>query len=206
MLFAELAELAPGLFHWPQRLNADAQADLVANLKEIVRATPLFVPAMPGSGKPFSVRMTNCGSVGWVADRAGYRYQPTHPVTGQPWPAIPDALISLWKEIVSPSQLPDACLVNFYAPSARMGLHQDKDEKDLDAPVLSVSLGDSCIFRFGGNTRSAPTRSLRLSSGDVLVMSGASRLCFHGVDRIISGTSKLLDKPGRINLTLRVAQ
>jgi DNA oxidative demethylase len=206
MLFAELAELAPGLFHWPQHLNADAQADLVANLKEIVRATPLFVPLMPGSGKPFSVRMTNCGSVGWVADRAGYRYQPTHPVTGQPWPAIPDALISLWKEIVSPLQLPDACLVNFYAPSARMGLHQDKDEKDLDAPVLSVSLGDSCIFRFGGNTRGAPTRSLRLSSGDVLVMSGASRLCFHGVDRIISGTSKLLDKPGRINLTLRVAQ
>ncbi len=147
--------------------------------------------------------MTNCGTLGWVSDKAGYRYQPLHPETGRPWPPIPALLLDLWREFSAYPHAPEACLVNFYEPAARMGLHQDKDEADLDAPVLSVSLGDEALFRFGGTQRGGPTRSLRLKSGDVLVLGGASRLAYHGVDRIYPGTSLLLKGEGRINLTLR---
>jgi alkylated DNA repair protein (DNA oxidative demethylase) len=147
--------------------------------------------------------MTNCGSLGWVSDRTGYRYQPLHPETGRPWPEIPPVLLDLWHELGGYPHPPEACLVNFYEPGARLGLHQDKDEDDLEAPVVSVSLGDDGLFRFGGSTRGGPTRSLRLRSGDVLIMGGESRLLFHGVDRIDPGTSTLLKGEGRINLTLR---
>jgi DNA oxidative demethylase len=180
-----------------------AQEQLVALLREAIRGAPLFTPQMPQSGRPFSVRMTNCGPLGWVSDRQGYRYQPTHPVTGAPWPAIPDVLLKAWDELSGYAAPPQACLVNYYGPQARMGLHQDRDEEDFSAPVISVSLGASCLFRIGGSERSAATRSFRLASGDVLVMGGASRLAFHGVDRIIAGTSTLLPDDGRINLTLR---
>jgi DNA oxidative demethylase len=189
--------LLPGL------LDHDAQTALVADLREIVRAAPLFVPVMPRTGKPFSVRMTNCGPLGWVSDAAGYRYQPTHPVTGTPWPAIPARLLDLWSAIARDPHPPQACLVNFYAASARMGLHQDRDEDDLSAPVLSVSLGDTAIFRVGGLRRTDPTRSIRLTSGDVLILEGESRLAFHGIDRVLPGTSTLLPSGGRLNLTLR---
>lgn len=169
----------------------------------MVRAAPLFVPVMPRTGKPFSVRMTDCGTLGWVSDRAGYRYQPTHPVTGEPWPAIPAALLDLWDEVTGYPHRPEACLVNFYDAGAKMGLHQDRDEADFAAPLLSVSLGDSCRFRLGGVERSDPTRSFVLASGDVLMLAGPARLAFHGVDRILPGTSTLLAGGGRINLTLR---
>lgn len=195
--------LPPGLRHHPGRLDAAAQGALLAEIRAATAEAPLYRPAMPGTGRPFSVRMTNCGSLGWVADKAGYRYQPIHPETGRPWPAIPAMLLDLWRELADHPHAPQACLVNFYEPTARMGLHQDKDEDDLAAPVLSVSLGDEALFRFGGTTRGGPTRSLRLSSGDVLVLGGASRLVFHGVDRIYPGTSTLLKGEGRINLTLR---
>lgn len=189
--------------HHPERLHREAQAALVATLREVLREAPLFTPRMPGTGKPFSVRMTNCGPLGWVSDGAGYRYQPTHPVTGQPWPAIPAALLALWTEVAGYPHPPEACLVNWYAPTARMGLHQDRDEDDLAAPVVSVSLGDTAVFRFGATERGGPTRSIRLASGDVIVLGGAARLAYHGIDRIIAGSSTLLPEAGRINLTLR---
>jgi alkylated DNA repair protein (DNA oxidative demethylase) len=170
---------------------------------DLVRLAPFFTPVMPRTGKPFSVRMTNCGALGWVSDRAGYRYQPTHPETGHSWPPIPARLLDLWDDVTGYPHRPEACLVNFYGPEAKMGLHQDRDEEDFAAPLVSVSLGDSCRFRLGGSERSDRTRSFVLASGDVLVLAGPSRLAFHGVDRILPGTSTLLSGGGRINLTLR---
>jgi DNA oxidative demethylase len=158
---------------------------------------------MPNSGSPLSVRMTNCGPLGWVSDQRGYRYQPQHPVTGAPWPPMPPMLLAAWQELAGYPHPPEACLVNVYAPTARMGLHQDRDEQDFAAPVVSLSLGQTCLFRLGGTTRRDPTRSFRLASGDALVLGGHSRLAFHGVDRIITGTSTLLPDGSRINLTLR---
>jgi alkylated DNA repair protein (DNA oxidative demethylase) len=196
--------LSPGLVYWPQYLDCAAQQALRDELLEVIAAAPLFTPRMPRTGKAFSVRMTNCGELGWVSDaERGYRYQATHPQTGRAWPPMPLRLREAWQEIGQYKASPQACLVNVYGPAARMGLHQDRDELDFEAPVVSLSLGDSCIFRFGGSVRGAPTRSLRLESGDALVLSGAARLAFHGVDRIVAGTSSLLAGLGRINLTLR---
>lgn len=180
------------------------QKVLLGAIRDVVAQAPLFVPAMPRTGKPMSVRMSNCGPLGWVTDKArGYRYQSAHPVTGKPWPAMPDQLLALWQSYAAYPHPPEACLINFYAPDAKMGLHQDRDEIDFDAPVLSISLGDECLFRIGGTERSGKSMSLRLQSGDVIVLGGASRLAYHGVDRIYAGTSMLLKQPGRINLTLR---
>jgi alkylated DNA repair protein (DNA oxidative demethylase) len=151
-----------------------------------------------------SVRMTNCGPLGWVTDKErGYRYQATHPVTGKPWPAMPRMLLDLWEEVAGYPHPPEACLVNYYAGAAKMGLHQDRDEQDFDAPVLSVSLGDTGVFRVGGRSRKDPTQKFELSSGAVFVLGGADRLAFHGIDRILPGTSDLLPEGGRFNLTLR---
>ena len=158
---------------------------------------------MPKTGKAFSVRMTNCGPLGWVSDVAGYRYQPLHPDTGQPWPPMPPVLLEAWEKLSGFAAPPQACLVNFYDGAARMGLHQDRDEQDFDAPVVSLSLGDTCLFRLGGIKRNDPTRSFKLASGDAFVFGGPARLAFHGVDRIYAGTSTLLPQGGRINLTLR---
>jgi DNA oxidative demethylase len=195
--------LADGLRLYPGYLDHDAQSALLCALRAVLTAAPLFTPRMPKSGRPFSVRMSNCGPLGWVSDEAGYRYQATHPETGAPWPAMPPALTTLWREIAEYPAAPEACLINFYQASAKMGLHQDRDEQDFTAPVVSISLGDTCLFRAGGNKRGDPTASVRLSSGDVMVLSGNSRLCFHGVDRIYHSTSRLLPEGGRINLTLR---
>ncbi|MGN6471783.1 MAG: alpha-ketoglutarate-dependent dioxygenase AlkB family protein [Rhizobiaceae bacterium] len=196
--------LAEGIRHLPGHLDRKAQEALLEDIRTAVEAAPLYVPTMPKSGKPMSVRMTNCGTLGWVTDRdRGYRYQPQHPVTGGPWPPIPERLMALWREVADYPHPPQACLVNFYSDSARMGLHQDRDEEDFSAPVVSVSLGDDCLFRVGGTRRSDPTVSVRLASGDVVILCGTGRLAFHGVDRIYPGTSTLLKKGGRINLTLR---
>ena len=187
------------------RLDPAAQRDLVADLDKIISAAPLFTPVTPG-GQLFSVRMTNCGSLGWVSDRSGYRYQALHPITGQAWPSIPDALLALWSEHVDAKVAPDACLINLYGSGARMGLHQDRDEADFHFGVLSISLGDTAVFRIGGTKRGGPTRSVRLASGDVCVLAGEDRLAFHGIDRVISGSSQLIEGGGRINLTLRRAR
>jgi len=193
-----------GFRHLPAYLDIEQQRALVEDIRAVVLAAPLYIPEMPRTGKPMSVRMTNCGTLGWVTDRErGYRYQPTHPVTGTPWPPIPQQLMTIWREVADADVEPEACLVNFYDDTARMGLHQDKDEQDLSAPVVSVSLGDTCLFRIGGTARNDPTQSFRLNSGDVVVLGGRSRLAFHGVDRIFPGTSPLLKSGGRINLTMR---
>jgi alkylated DNA repair protein (DNA oxidative demethylase) len=197
------AGMVQGLDLRPGYLDRAAQETLLAAVREAIRQAPLFTPTMPGTGKPFSVRMTNCGPLGWVSDAGGYRYQPTHPDTGRPWPRMPDLALHAWRDLAGYAALPQACLINVYAPTARMGLHQDRDEQDFSAPVLSLSLGDTCLFRVGGTGRGDPTRSFRLASGDALVLGGQARLAFHGVDRIMPGTSTLLPEGGRINLTLR---
>lgn len=196
--------LPDGLRYYPDFIERADQEKLVEVIRGIVAEAPLFVPTMPGTGKPMSVRMTNCGPLGWVTDKErGYRYQPTHPVTGQPWPPIPDMLLDIWKRVSGYDGEPEACLVNYYDDSARMSLHQDRDEKEFAAPVVSISLGNTCLFRVGGINRTDPTMSLKLKSGDVFVIGGEGRLCFHGVDRIYPSTSTLLKNGGRINLTLR---
>lgn len=192
--------LLPGYF---SRVQQEA---LVSEVTGALRTAPLFTPSMPRTGQPLSVQMSNFGPLGWIADRSGYRYDAQHPVTGTPWPPIPQILLDLWEAVSGWPHPPQACLINIYGPGARMGLHVDADEDARDAPVVSVSLGDRARFRLGGPARNSPTRSLVLSSGDVVVLGGASRRFFHGVDRIYPGTSTLLPDslcPGRINLTLR---
>ncbi|MBX4890751.1 MULTISPECIES: alpha-ketoglutarate-dependent dioxygenase AlkB family protein [Rhizobium] len=199
-----MPELLNGIRHLPGYLDRASQEALVELIRAVVAEAPLFMPAMPGTGKPMSVRMTNCGPLGWVTDKGrGYRYQPTHPETGRPWPEMPQQLLDIWNDVSGYDKPPEACLVNFYSDDARMGLHQDKDEQDLHAPVVSISLGNSCLFRLGGLDRKDRTLSFKLSSGDLIVLGGEGRLCYHGVDRIYPATSTLLKNGGRINLTLR---
>jgi alkylated DNA repair protein (DNA oxidative demethylase) len=183
---------------WLARSAQDALAQAVLAL---LADAPAVAPQTRFG--PMSVRMTSAGDFGWVADRRGYRYEPVHPLTGRPWPPIPPLARDVWDAVVPGARAPECCLVNLYDHAARMGLHQDRDEQDLAAPVVSVSLGDDALFRLGGLTRSAPTRSMVLRSGDVVVLGGDSRLRFHGVDRILPGTSDLMPGGGRINLTLR---
>ena len=192
-----------GLSYLPGYFDRAAQENLLGEIRAAVADAPLYQPVMPKTGKAFSVKMSNCGPLGWVSDINGYRYQPGHPATGNPWPDIPARLTALWQEVAPDAPAPEACLINFYEAGAKMGLHQDRDEKTFDAPVVSVSLGDTATFRVGGLKRNDPTRSFRLQSGDVVVLGGDARLAFHGIDRVLKGTSTLLKNGGRINLTLR---
>ncbi|MZQ89606.1 alpha-ketoglutarate-dependent dioxygenase AlkB [Frigidibacter albus] len=184
-------------------LGSAEQAALVEDLRGVIAAAPLFSPMTP-YGKPMSVRMTSAGSLGWVSDRRGYRYAPLHP-EGTPWPPIPDRVLAVWRAVSGVARLPDCCLINFYGEGARMGMHQDRDEADFGWPVVSISLGDDALFRIGNLERGGRTESVWLRSGDVMVMGSAARLAYHGVDRVAFGTSTLLPKAGRINLTMRVA-
>lgn len=189
---------------WPGLLGKTEQEALRDAVFERMRAGPLYTPRMPKSGRPMRVRMTNFGPLGWVTDKEqGYRYQDVHPETERPWPDMPAKVLELWSELAGYPAPPEACLVNYYEGDARMGLHVDSDEEAWDAPVLSISLGDTALFRIGGPVRSDPTRSVRLASGDVCMLAGPSRRAYHGVDRIMNGTSRLIPKGGRINLTLR---
>lgn len=189
----------------PEALSAAAQRALLEDVLQAAELAPFYRPITPG-GRPMSVMMTNLGQVGWFTDQDGYRYVDRHPLTGAPWPPIPASLLALWDRYGDPARPPDACLVNLYREGAKMSLHQDKDEADFTAPVVSVSLGDTAVFRLGGLKRSDPTASLRLHSGDVCVLAGTARLAFHGVDRVLGGSSQLVPGGGRINLTLRRAQ
>lgn len=201
--------MQPGFRLLPEALGRAAQEALLAEIADLLRAAPAYVPRMPKSGQPMSVRMTNCGPLGWMTDKdGGYRYQATHPETGKPWPAMPQAVLALWEAVAGYPHPPEACLVNLYGAAARMGLHRDMDEAEIDAPVVSLSLGDAALFRLGGTSRKGPTRSVKLASGDVVVLGGAARHCFHGVDRVLPGTSTLLEGfpvegVRRVNLTLR---
>lgn len=183
-------------------LDPEAQAALVAHVRGIVRAAPLVRHVTPG-GRPMSVQMTAAGTYGWVSDRKGYRYATAHP-HGQAWPPIPEPILAIWRELCGDARLPECCLVNFYDADARMGMHQDKDEASFDWPVVSISLGDDGHFRMGGVERGGKTKSIWLQSGDIVVMKGPARLAYHGVDRLRFGSSRLLDRGGRLNLTLRV--
>ena len=198
---APAAMISGAAFH-PGWLDAAGQVALVEDLRAVIAAAPLFSPLTPW-GKPMSVRMTSAGRYGWYSDRRGYRYVDRHP-SGTPWPPIPQSALAIWRSLVSADRMPDCCLVNFYGESAKMGLHQDRDEADFRWPVLSVSLGDDARFRIGGTERGGKTESVWLRSGDVLILGGAARLAYHGIDKVAPGTSALLPGGGRINLTLRV--
>jgi DNA oxidative demethylase len=194
-----------GFALYPALLDRPAQEALLVDIRAAVATAPFYQPTMPRNGTPFSVRMTNMGPLGWVSDRdGGYRYQGKHPETGKPWAPIPQALLDIWGQVANYPAPPQACLVNLYRDGARMGLHLDASEEDKHAPVVSVSLGDTAIFRLGGPTRGGKTASFRLSSGDVMVLGGPSRHFYHGIDRVLSGSSTLLEGGGRINLTMRV--
>jgi alkylated DNA repair protein (DNA oxidative demethylase) len=204
-----MPEIVPGAFHYPGFLDAVGQAALAQEIAGVIEKAPLFTSRMPKSGAPMSVRMTGCGALGWMSDKdRGYRYEARHPETGAPWPPIPRLLLDIWDGLTNYPKPPEACLVNVYSEDAKMGLHQDRDEADLNAPILSVSLGADCRFRFGGLKRNDPSVAFTLASGDALVFGGPARLCFHGVDRILSSLLTPLPPPltgqgARITLTLR---
>ncbi len=207
---AEPERIEGGFLLWRGFLSREAQEGMARDVASIVASAPLRPPLTPW-GKPMSVAMTSAGALGWVTDRKGYRYEPAHPDTGAPWPPVPESILDVWHAVSGAEAAPDSCLVNHYAGKARMGLHQDKDEDDFSIPVVSISLGDPARFRIGGAARSDPTTSIRLLSGDVLVMGGEARLLFHGVDRIEAGADDLLEGVapfggGRLNLTLRRAR
>ena len=198
--------ILPGVVVWRGRFSLRAQKQILQEVLERLKEAPLYRPAMPKTGKAFSVEESNFGTLGWVSDISGYRYQNVHPLTGKPWPQIPDLLLSLWGEI-NEGRAPECCLINLYRHGAKMGLHQDLDEKDDSAAVIGVSLGDEALFRIGTCTRGGKTRSFKLSSGDVLSFGGPARLAYHGIDKIRPQTSELSLGGGRISLTLRrVAQ
>jgi len=181
------------------------QDELLAVLREVIAAAPFRHMVTPG-GFTMSVAMTNCGKVGWVTDRRGYRYDANDPESGQPWPAMPPVLLRLAYDAAEEGGFkdfaPDACLINRYVPGAKMSLHQDKDETDFSAPIVSVSLGLPATFLFGGLKRSDKTQRYRLTHGDVVVWGGPSRLFYHGVAPLAEGEHPLL-KRQRINLTFR---
>lgn len=185
-------------------LGRAAQESLVNDLRETVAVAPLFSPKIPG-GRPMSVRMSSAGELGWYADETGYRYVPCHP-SGRAWPRIPEQAREIWGIVANAARLPDTCLINYYGKGAHMGMHQDKEESDFSQPVVSISLGDAALFRIGGIERGGKTQTYWVQSGDVMVLGGAARLAYHGIDLIRFGSSSLLKNNGRINLTLRVAK
>jgi alkylated DNA repair protein (DNA oxidative demethylase) len=206
MLFAatDSVEVAPGVVLFRGAVESAAEA-LLSEIEQIVAVSPLRRVMTP-MGKPMSVEMTNCGSVGWVSDRMGYRYESIDPITNQPWPTMPAlfadtatefAFLAGYRDFV-----PDVCLINRYSPGSKMGLHQDRDETDFSQPIVSVSLGLPITFKIGGQRRTDPTVSTKLQHGDVLVFGGPARLAFHGVGTPRRGTHPLTGA-NRYNLTIR---
>lgn len=193
-----------GFAHYPGYFSPQQQQALIAAVKAGTEQAPFFIPRMPRTGQAMSVVMSNFGSLGWVTDKdRGYRYDPIHPKTGAPWPAIPPALLDLWREVTDFPDDPEACLINWYRDGNKMGAHIDNDEQEARAPVVSVSLGDPALFRMGGPQRGGKTKGLKLFSGDVVVMAGESRFCYHSVSKVFYGESALVPRGGRINLTMR---
>jgi DNA oxidative demethylase len=210
-LFAGVPDVRPPLEWMAERavllrgLAKPVESDLIADISGIVAQAPFRHMLTPG-GHQMSVAMTNCGSVGWVTDRTGYRYDGADPESAKPWPAMPPSFRALAARAAAQAGFedfaPDACLINRYQPGARMSLHQDKDELDLGAPIVSVSLGLPATFMFGGLQRSDKPRRFRLEHGDVAVWGGPSRLNFHGVAPLADGEHPLIGRQ-RINLTFR---
>lgn len=185
-----------------------SESELIGALRDIAGLAPFRHMVTPG-GHSMSVAMSNCGNLGWVTDRSGYRYDTNDPETGKPWPAMPASFCHLAGQAAAQAEFqdfsPDACLINRYEPGARMSLHQDRDEDDFGAPIVSVSLGLPAIFLFGGSKRSDKPRRFRLEHGDVVVWGGPSRLVFHGVAPLADGEHALMGRQ-RINLTFRKAR
>ena len=199
-----MEDFPQGFKHYPGYFSPSEQAALIGAVKAGVSIAPFFVPRMPQTGQPMSVVMSNFGPLGWVTDKdRGYRYDPVHPKTKEAWPDMPKALLDLWEEVTDCPDYPEACLINWYREGNKMGPHIDNDEHEARAPVVSVSLGDPALFRIGGPKRGGPTKGLKLFSGDVVVMGGESRFCYHSVSKIFYGDSALVPRGGRINLTLR---
>lgn len=197
-------QLEEGAFLLRGFASAEAPA-LVEEVARIAQAAPFRHLITPG-GYTMSVAMTNCGRVGWVSDRSGYRYAPTDPDTGGPWPAMPGAFLDVAARAAAEAGFanydPDACLINRYVAGAKLGLHQDRDEKDAWAPIVSVSLGLPAVFLWGGQRRSDAVRRLRVESGDVAVWGGPARFVYHGVAPLKDGLHPLTGA-ARINLTFR---
>lgn len=195
-----------GFFLLKSKLTQEVQKEVLVAARAVVKQAPLFQPTMP-SGQAFNYLMTNCGDLGWVADRGGYRYQKTHPTTRNAFPAMPqvikDLAVAIAKETGNDDFCPQSCLLNFYSKGGRLGLHQDNTEQNLTAPIISISLGDSGIFVLGGLLRTDETKQYIVQSGDVIVMSGESRNYFHSFKGIVRNTSSLLKNGGRVNLTIR---
>lgn len=199
-----------GFAHYPLYFSPAEQLALIEAVKLGIAQAPFFQPSMPRTGAPLSVVMSNFGPLGWVTDKeGGYRYESCHPKTQGPWPDLPSALGKLWDAVSGFPQRPEACLINWYkkeadnGKGAKMGLHVDNDEREVRAPVVSVSLGDPAMFRLGGPERGGPTQGIKLYSGDVVVLAGDARLCHHGVSKVYYGESAIVPRGGRINLTMR---
>lgn len=190
-----------GCHYYPDFLSGAAQRQIVDDLRSVIERAPFYTPHTRRG--PMSVRMSAAGRFGWISDGGGYRYARRHPNGGE-WPPIPQSILDVWQAVSNSTRLPECCLINYYDAAAKMGLHQDKDEADFDHPVVSISLGDDALFRIGYVERGGTTESVWLKSGDVLVMGGPARLIHHGVDRVRMGSSRLLRKGGRLNVTLRV--
>ena len=208
MLFAEteVTKLAPGAVLLRGAVGGDDE-DVLAQISRLADISP-FRRVVTPSGKPMSVEITSCGEVGWVSDRRGYRYEKLDPVTGKPWPEMP----KIFKQLASQAAMlagyatysPDTCLINKYSIGSKMGMHQDRDERDFSQPIVSVSLGLPITFRFGGSTRTGETVKAQLTHGDVVVFGGQARLAFHGVGTLRKGEHPLTGA-ARYNLTFRVA-
>ena len=196
----------PGLKHLPGFALA-VEGQLIDAALAVAAAAPFRVMATPG-GKPMSAAITNCGAAGWVSDRRGYRYEPRDPQSGRAWPDIPEPFMNLAARAAAAAGFagftPDVCLINRYAPGAKMALHQDKDEADFTAPIVSVSLGLPAIFLWGGAQRTDRAQKIPLESGDVVVWGGAERLYFHGIAPVKTGHHPILGAT-RLNLTFRRA-
>lgn len=196
-----------GFKHYPRFLGLRDQMSVLAAVRRVIKQAPLYRARMPRTGKELRVQQTNCGFLGWYSDEiGGYRYQTTHPVTGNAWPAIPTEINRVLDRI---EELPnnfvrEACLINKYTDETVLGMHRDADEEATEAPIVMISLGDSAIFVIGGLSRDDPKHEIMVQSGDVVVMGGKSRMAWHGVNSIIPCTSRLLGEArGRFALTIR---
>ena len=209
-LFPENREnpLPEGFLLRKSLLSGAIQAELIAGVQAVAAAAPFRHPRTKGNGV-FSAAITNCGTVGWWSDAKGYRYTPTQPDGDTPWPAMPASFRAAVATAVAGTPwagfTPDACLINFYGPDAKMGLHQDRDERDFSQPIVTVCLGDAADFLVGGAKRGDKTVAARVESGDVLVMGPPSRMLFHGVRKVHAGTSPIPGVTGRYSLTFRKA-
>ena len=201
-----------GFHHLSGFLNRPAQIAMVAAVRRVIKAAPLYHARMPRSGKELRVAQTNCGPLGWYSDEfKGYRYQPNYPGTEQPWPQFPTELLAQLVAIHNrlPAEMagfvPEACLINWYTEGDALGLHKDADEPEWNAPIVMFSLGDDALFQIGGLSRDDPKSTIRVRSGDVCIMAGKARQAWHGVSGIVPGSSGRIlgDSRGRFSLTVR---